>query len=125
MTELATAAPRLELTRPPQNEDELWHVVKALWGIELPRQQICPDHVAPFTAFAHAYFATYPNWALWYGSRGTGKSYMLALLGLTKAAVSRASSQASWLLGMDICMNLPANSSFWDLNPLLRAFHSP
>jgi hypothetical protein len=86
MTE-APLAPRLELTRPPQTDDELWHVVKALWGIELPRQQVCPGHVAPFTAFAHAYFATYPNWALWYGSRGTGKSYMLALLGLTKAAI--------------------------------------
>lgn len=82
-----TLAPRLELTRPPQNEDELWHLVKALWGIELPRTKVCEHHVAPFTAFADAYFASYPNWALWYGSRGTGKSYMLALLGLTKAAI--------------------------------------
>jgi hypothetical protein len=83
----APVAPRVELSRPPETEDELWHVVKALWGIELPRQQVCDGHVAPFTAFAHAYFSTYPNWALWYGSRGTGKSYMLALLGLTKAAL--------------------------------------
>lgn len=86
MTE-APLAPRLELTRPPANEDELWYLVKALWGVEIPRVKVCPDHVAPFTAFAHAYFATWPNWALWYGSRGTGKSYMLALLGLTKAAI--------------------------------------
>jgi len=80
-------APAFSLTRPPTNKEELWWTVKTLWGVELPRVQVCPDHTAPFDAFAEAYFGNDYNWVLWYGSRGTGKSYMLALLALTKAAL--------------------------------------
>ena len=50
-------------------------------GCADPRQQVCEAHNSPFDAFSDAYFAKEPNWALWYGSRGTGKSYMLALKG--------------------------------------------
>jgi len=78
---------KLALLRPPVTKDELWWTVKALWGVELPRTQVCPDHVSPFDAFAEAYFGNEFNWVLWYGSRGTGKSYMLALLAMTKAAL--------------------------------------
>jgi hypothetical protein len=81
------AAVRLVLARPPITKDELWWVVKVLWGIELPREKVCIDHQAPFDAFADAYFGNEANWALWYGSRGTGKSYMLAILALTCAAI--------------------------------------
>jgi hypothetical protein len=80
-------ARRLVLSRPPTTKDELWWIVKALWGVKIPRKQICPDHVAPFDAFAEGYFGNDANWVLWYGSRGTGKSLMLALLALTKAAI--------------------------------------
>lgn len=79
--------PRIYLPRPPQNKDELWWVVKTLWGVSIPRIKVCPDHDAPFDAFAEGYFGNESNWALWYGSRGTGKSLMLALLALTKAAI--------------------------------------
>lgn len=75
----------IQLARPPQNEEELWHLVNAMWGVALPNIGICSNHVSPFHAFAQAFFAREPNWSLWYGSRGTGKSYMLALLALTKA----------------------------------------
>lgn len=81
------AAPVFSLGRPPTTPDELWWTVKALWGVEIPRVQVCPDHTAPFDAFSEAYFGNEFNWVLWYGSRGTGKSYMLALLALTKAAL--------------------------------------
>lgn len=77
----------LALLRPPVTKEELWWTVKALWGVELPRTQVCPDHTSPFDAFAEAYFGNAWNWVLWYGSRGTGKSYMLALLAMTKAAL--------------------------------------
>ena len=77
----------ISLTRPPVNKEELWWSLKALWGVELPRVKVCEGHVAPFDAFADAYFGNGSNWALWYGSRGTGKSYMLALLALHKAAL--------------------------------------
>jgi hypothetical protein len=78
---------QLQLGRPPTTPDELWWVVKAMWGVEIPRVQVCPEHQAPFDAFCDAYFGNRFNWALWYGSRGTGKSYLLAILALTKAAL--------------------------------------
>jgi len=78
---------RLHLGRPPQNKEELWWVVFSMFGVALPRQAVCPGHVAPFDAFAEAYFGNPDNWMLWYGSRGTGKSYMLALLALVKSSV--------------------------------------
>lgn len=82
-----TTTTHVTLARPPEDPEELWHVVNALWGVALPDIRVCEHHVSPFAAFSDAYFAHDPNWALWYGSRGTGKSYMLALLALTKAAL--------------------------------------
>jgi hypothetical protein len=91
----------LSLLRLPETDDELWLVVKAMWGVSIPREKVCPDHVAPFTAFADAYFrrnsldpdGEVQSMALWHGSRGlSGKSYLLAILGLTVA----------YLLGSDV-----------------------
>lgn len=66
---------------PPRNDGELWQVVKMLTGIEIPRRQVCANHVAPFTAFSASYFARYP-FIIWKASRGFGgKSLLLALLG--------------------------------------------
>jgi hypothetical protein len=76
---------RLQLHRPPVTDEELHTLVQALWGITIPNKQICPDHTPPFKAFSDAYFSRKPNHAVWYGSRGTGKSYLLAVLALTKA----------------------------------------
>lgn len=74
----------IRFQRPPLNDDELHAAVATVFGVDVPRKQVCENHVAPFTAFSHAFFAKEPNTALWYGSRGTGKSYILALLGLAK-----------------------------------------
>lgn len=80
------------LDRLPQTDDELWWTVKALWGVTIPRTRVCPDHIAPFEAFADAYFNRDGTISLWHGSRGlSGKSFTLAVLGLTK----------SFLLGAD------------------------
>jgi hypothetical protein len=75
----------IQFIRPPQTKDELWHFVQAIFGVEIPRLKICPDHDAPFDAFCEGYFGNRSNWVLWYGSRGTGKSLLLATLALTKA----------------------------------------
>lgn len=77
----------MRLARAPQNDEELWWVIKAMWGVELPRVAVCKDHVAPFDAVSHAFFGKAPNYAVWYASRGSGKSLALAVLGLTKAFV--------------------------------------
>lgn len=93
--------PGFVITRPPETDDELYWLVQALWGTKIPRTQVCPDHVAPFTAFSDAYFGRNSidpdsgvnSIALWHGSRGlSGKSFMLSILGLTKA----------FLLGTDV-----------------------
>jgi hypothetical protein len=75
------------LSRPPQDDEELWYVIKAMFGIEIPRVSVCKDHCSPFEALAHAYFSKDPNFAVWYASRGSGKSLALAVLGLVKAFV--------------------------------------
>jgi hypothetical protein len=77
---------RIQITRPPETREELWWFVFGTWGIAIPRMKVCADHDAPFDAFCEGYFGNSMNWVLWYGSRGTGKSLMLALLALTKAA---------------------------------------
>ena len=77
----------LVLDRGPRTEEELWNLTQALWGHKIPRTKVCPDHDAPFDAFATAYFSREPQ-ILIHGSRGlAGKSRTLSILGLTKAAV--------------------------------------
>lgn len=73
--------------RPPRTRDELYYLVQALWGHTIPRHKVCPEHDAPFDAFATSYFAEEPQ-ILIHGSRGlSGKSRLMSILGLTKAAV--------------------------------------
>lgn len=71
--------------RPPQTDEELWHYVRTLFGVRIPRVHVCAGHATPFEAFADAYFCRYGD-TIWKGSRGlAGKSFTLALLGLTEA----------------------------------------
>lgn len=74
------------IPRPPRNDKELWWTVRATWGVSIPRYATCPDHNAPFDAFADAYFARHPM-AMWLGSRGfSGKTFQLSLLGMSELA---------------------------------------
>src|SRR3954471_2111095 len=75
------------LERGPRDEEELWYLTQALWGHKIPRTKVCADHDAPFDAFVTGYFSREPQ-TLIHGSRGlAGKSRLLSILGLTKAAV--------------------------------------
>ena len=86
---------KIVLERLPQTDDELYELVKALWGVTVPRTRVCEGHIAPFEAFADAYFGRDGSISLWHGSRGlSGKSFMLSVLGITK----------SFLLGADTNM---------------------
>jgi hypothetical protein len=94
MTAVALAVKRAKLKREkaaevqagiPQTDDELWTYVEKTWGVQIPRVKVCDNHVAPFTAFADAYFAR-NSMIIWEASRGLGgKSFMLSILGLTIA----------------------------------------
>lgn len=66
-------------------DDELWEYVADTFGIQIPRKACCDGHAAPFTAFAHAYFARDPV-SIWWAARGLGgKTVQLALLALTES----------------------------------------
>lgn len=81
----AAVPDQFHLYRPPTDDDELWWYVQGLWGITIPRVQVCRNHCAPFDAFADAYFARSTT-AVWWGSRGfAGKTRTLAALSLTEA----------------------------------------
>ena len=80
------AIPKFALTRPPQTHDELWWAIRAMWGVTIPRTQVCPHHSTPFAALAQAYFAEAPV-SVWWASRGYGgKSFLLSVLTLSEAA---------------------------------------
>lgn len=75
------------LKRLPQDDDELYWAIRALWGYSIPRTAVCKGHTSPFQALADAYFARHPI-SIWKASRGLGgKSRTLAVLGLTEAAL--------------------------------------
>jgi hypothetical protein len=69
----------------PRTDDELHDAIIKYFGVNIPRRAICKNHVAPFTAFADAFFAR-QHMAVWKASRGFGgKSMLLALLALAEA----------------------------------------
>src|SRR5215212_9220773 len=81
------AATTFQITRPPETYDELYEIIKILWGATIPRTPVCPEHSTPFAALAEAYFGTAPV-SVWVGSRGMGgKSRTLAYLALTEAVL--------------------------------------
>jgi hypothetical protein len=70
---------------PLTTEDGLRQYVRAAFGVVIPDVQICPTHSTPWRAFASAYFAR-NRVEVWKASRGFGgKSFLLAVLGLTEA----------------------------------------
>lgn len=79
-------AQRAGVTRVTTDE-ELWDYILRVWGIAIPRLAVCPGHVAPFRAFADAFFARHSLY-VWKASRGLGgKSFMLAVLGRALGAL--------------------------------------
>lgn len=63
----------------PQNPDQLWLWCKKNLGIEIPRHSVCEDHDAPFDFLCAAYFVWHPA-IIGMGSRGGGKTFLVALL---------------------------------------------
>jgi hypothetical protein len=52
--------------------------------VKIPRVAVCPNHVAPFKAFADAFFARAPV-MIWKASRGFGgKTNLISLLGMSE-----------------------------------------
>lgn len=112
------------LQRWPENDEELYWFIQAIWGVKIPRYNICPEHVPPFTAFANAYFARDPV-AVWKASRGFGgKTNTLSCLVNTEAVCLAADSS---ILGGSAAQSLNVHASstgmwHWHMAPrhLLR-----
>lgn len=70
----------------PTTDDELHQAMIDNFNINIPRVKVCEHHVAPFTAFANAFFARDPI-AIWWASRGFGgKTLLLSSLSLAESA---------------------------------------
>jgi hypothetical protein len=98
--------PLLRFPFPPQDREQLWWTVRALFGVTIPRVRVCPDHCAPFDAFADAYFRvntirdgihlpaskqTPLDRIIIHASRGlAGKSKLASILGMTFAYLDGA-----------------------------------
>jgi hypothetical protein len=63
----------------PTTVDHLWEWVRAYTGVRIARDKVCRDHQPPFDWFASFWFDP-PSQALVLGSRGSGKSFLSALL---------------------------------------------
>lgn len=76
----------LLLGRLPQDDEELWHYIRVVWGVTIPRKAVCKNHTHPFKALADAYFGRYPV-TIWKASRGFGgKSTLMGTLCILEAA---------------------------------------
>jgi hypothetical protein len=76
----------LLLGRLPQDDEELWQYIRVVWGITVPRYNVCKHHTSPFKALADAYFGRSPV-SVWKASRGFGgKSTLMGVLALIEAA---------------------------------------
>ena len=76
----------LILGRLPQDDEELWHYIRVVWGMTIPRLAVCKNHRAPFDALADAYFGRSPV-TVWKASRGFGgKSTLMGVLAAIEAA---------------------------------------
>lgn len=76
------AAARAELAeRRPRTDRELWLWIEAVLGFRIPWRPVCPEHQAPFSWLADAFFERERR-TLTRGSRDSGKTRMYAILDL-------------------------------------------
>lgn len=81
---------RYRFRMPITDPEDLRLFTESAFGVRVPATAVCPGHSSPWEAFVEAYFAR-ARVAVWHGSRGfSGKSTLLALLGLTEAVTLKA-----------------------------------
>jgi hypothetical protein len=86
----AIAVREHQFALPITREGVLRDFIRLAFGIRIPDTVVVPGHSTPWRAFCDAYFAR-DSVVVWKASRGFGgKSYLLALLGLTEALTLKA-----------------------------------
>lgn len=109
----ASATEAFEFRLPLRTEAELRQFVRLAWGVQIPDQQVCPDHSTPWRAFADAYFARH-RVTVWKASRGFGgKTFLLAALSLTEAALLQCDVNALGGSGEQSANVLKYSRQFW------------
>lgn len=99
---------------PITTEEDLREFVRLAWGATIPDVQVCDEHSTPWRAFCDAYFARSPV-TVWKASRGFGgKSFLLALLGLTEAVTLKANVNVLGGSGEQSGRVLEHAQQFWD-----------
>jgi hypothetical protein len=71
-------ATRRALLRPLRSPDDLHRWVRVFCNLHLPRQSVCPNHVAPFDYLARAYFEPTRDQVV-HAPRGGGKTRIAAV----------------------------------------------
>ena len=69
----------LETIYKTQNRDALWIWIKSIFGVEIPRKSICPEHDAPFDFVADVFFQLYPQ-IIAVANRSGGKTLNFSIL---------------------------------------------
>jgi len=105
---------RDEFYLPITNEEHLKKFIKYAWGATIPDVQVCSNHSTPWRAFCDAYFAR-TSVTIWKASRGFGgKSFLLALLGLTEAVTLKCDVNILGGSGEQSKRVLEYSQQFWD-----------
>jgi hypothetical protein len=80
----------IKFVLPIQTEESLEKFLWYAWRVRIPKVSVCGEHVSPWRAFCDAFFAR-SSIQVWHASRGFGgKSFLLAVLGLTEAILHKA-----------------------------------
>jgi hypothetical protein len=73
-------AHKLESSRKPLSDEELWKFVADECELKIPRKGVCEGHVAPFEFMADCYFERGNPDKLAVGNRGSGKTQIMGAL---------------------------------------------
>jgi hypothetical protein len=86
----APPAPPADPARPViRTEAELAAWILDTFGIRIPNRPCCAHHTTPWRAFADAFFSV-SSMAIWNATRGSGKSFLLSLLGVCEVVAQNA-----------------------------------
>lgn len=73
-----------------EDEEDLYFYVEQILGYTIPRKSFCPEHTAPWN-FVHDIYFELVRFCLAYGSRGSGKTFEVALINHLKMLYKQCS----------------------------------
>lgn len=74
------------LANPPKNDEELYHYISMVLGVDIPRKSVCEDHDPPFQFVADLFFEKISK-ALVLANRSGGKTYNVGALNTCESII--------------------------------------